>query len=102
MNREQALRALEKANIVRITRAALKSDIAQGKVDVRDILSGEKEHATLTIQQLLLAAPHFGPRRVEKVCEAAGISPDLTLDKLSDLSRGRLIGAYSASLLRRS
>ena len=65
---DQRLRALRQANEIRSRRAALKKDLASGRVRIEDVLAQPPAYAkTAKVQDLLLAVPKVGPARVARL-----------------------------------
>ena len=62
---DQRLRALRQANEIRRRRAALKKELASGRVRIADVLAQPPAYArTAKVQDLLLALPKVGPARL--------------------------------------
>ena len=90
----QRLKALRRANEIRIGRAQLKKNLASGSVRITDILATPPECAkTQKVHDLLLALPKYGPARVARLL-AYG-RPSKTVAGLSDRQRKELIGRLS-------
>jgi hypothetical protein len=94
---EQRLRALAKANEVRLARAQLKRELAAGKIELAQVLSDPPACArTARVRELLLAVPKIGPARVERVLARCRIASAKTVAGLSERQRAELV-----ELLRR-
>lgn len=93
---EQWKEALDKGNRIRIDRANLKRDIAQGKLDVADVFQGKRKDVAdaMPVSLLLEAAPRFGPHRAATVLKHAQVSGSVALGRLSEHSREQLVKAY--------
>lgn len=95
---EQRKDALAKAAIVRTLRANLKSDIADGKVKVTDLLEGEfgsyAENAEAVnktrVSQLLLAMKGVGSTKAASLMEQCGVAENRRLAGLGKDQRRRL------------
>lgn len=89
--RVQREAARARANYIRMSRAALKRRVRDGEVSVAEILEDPPEYARgMKISALLLALPHVGHHRVRKLLRGI-CGEDLTLDRLSEYTRGRVI-----------
>lgn len=92
----QRLKALRRANEIRIGRAQLKKNLASGSVRITDILATPPECAkTQKVHDLLLALPKYGPARVARLLAYCRINPSKTVAGLSDRQRKELIGRLS-------
>jgi hypothetical protein len=70
----QRLRALERANEIRLARAELKRRIALGQVSVADvILSSPKEAESWPMSELLISQRRWGNERCRKFLKRNGI-----------------------------
>jgi hypothetical protein len=64
----QRLRALRQANEIRSRQAALKKELASGRVRMDDVLAQPPDYArTAKVQDLLLALPQIGPARAARL-----------------------------------
>ena len=94
-SREQRLKALAKANDVRIARARLKQDLSGGRARIDQILAQPPECAqTAKVSELLLALPKFGPARVARLLSHCRISAAKTVAGLSERQRTELIAHF--------
>jgi hypothetical protein len=97
MTLDQRLRALRQANEIRSSRAALKKQLASGRVRIEDVLAQPPDWArTAKVNALLLALPKIGPARAARLLCRCRIAPSKTVGGLSQRQRGELI-----ELLRR-
>src|SRR6266542_6146815 len=65
---EQRLRALARANEVRLARAQLKREVAAGRIALARVLAGPPSCAqTAKVRELLLVVPRIGPARADRV-----------------------------------
>jgi hypothetical protein len=87
----QHLRALERANRVRLARANLKRRIADGELAVADvILSRPWEAETMEVCHLLLSQRRWGMQRARKVLAAIPISENKEVGKMTERQRHAL------------
>jgi len=92
---EQRLRALRRANEVRIGRAQLKKELAAGTVRIEEILAQPPEVAkTAKVSELLLALPRVGRSRVARALAHCRISESKTASRLSERQRAELISLF--------
>jgi hypothetical protein len=88
----QHLRALERANCVRIARAELKRRVTRGELDVRQvILRCPSEACTMSVDHLLMSQPRWGANRSRKVLAALCLSDRKTIGSLTERQRGALV-----------
>ena len=89
---EQRLRALRQANEIRSRRAALKKELASGRVRIEDVLAQPPAYATTAkVQDLLLAVPKVGPARAARFLSRCRIAPAKTVGGMTERQRGELI-----------
>lgn len=92
----QHLRALERANAVRLARAELKRRIASGDTTAAEvILDVPWEVDSMTIGDLLTSQRRWGATRCRRLLQAVPISESKTIGALTDRQRHAL-----AALLR--
>ena len=93
---DQRLRALRQANEIRSRRAALKKELASGRVRIEDVLAAQPpDYAkTAKVQDLLLALPKVGPARVARFLSRARIAPSKTVGGMTERQRGQLIELF--------
>jgi hypothetical protein len=92
---DQRLRALRQANEIRSSRAALKKELASGRVRIEDVLAEPPDWArTAKVRDLLLALPKIGPGRAARVLSQCRIAPSKTVGGLTERQRGELIGLF--------
>jgi hypothetical protein len=71
----QRLRALERANEVRLARAELKRRIAGGDVSAADIiLNTPREASSWSVRELLMSQRRWGSKRCRRFLEVNGIN----------------------------
>lgn len=81
---EQRALALKKANRVRVANAALKRDVASGRVDWRDVLRNPPDHAeSMRVAALLATVAGVGPMRADAAMRHAGVIPTKRLGSLT-------------------
>lgn len=88
----QHLEALERANEIRLRRAALKREIKKEPWRFGEILEEEETPPWLRSERLgdlLFALPRFGPKRVPRTLDAIGVKGVRTMGNLT--SRERLV-----------
>jgi S13-like H2TH domain len=87
--------ALNRANMVRSQRAALKAELKRGAVGVRDVLAAPPEFLlTAKVLDVLMAAPKCGRVKSAKIIEQCRISPSKTVGGLSDRQRTELLAYF--------
>ena len=92
---DQRLRALRQANVIRSRRAALKKDLASGRVRIEDVLARPPAYAkTAKAHDLLLAVPKVGPARVARLLSRCRIAPSKTVGGMTERQRGELIELF--------
>lgn len=87
----QSMRALAKANRVRLARADVKRRVAAGEVSVADVLAEQPFGVDrMAVAELLIAQPRWGVTRTRRLLRRAAISETRTIEALTDRQR-RLI-----------
>jgi hypothetical protein len=87
----QHLRALERANRVRLARANLKRRVADGELAVADVvLSRPWEAESMEVCDLLLSQRRWGWTRARKVLAAIPIPENKTIGSMTDRQRRAL------------
>gem|GEM_PF-738982 len=100
---QQHLRALARANEVRIARARLKRMIAAGTLTVSEVLEDTPPEAySMELGDLLLSQRRWGQMRVRRLLSQLGISERKQLGSLTDRQRGLLIGTLRGKQKSRS
>src|SRR5712692_10130720 len=85
---DQRLQALRQANEIRASRAALKRELASGRVRIEDLLAQPPDFArTAKVNALLLALPKIGPVRAARLLRQCRIAPSKTVGGLSERQR---------------
>jgi hypothetical protein len=97
----QHLRALERANAVRLARAELKRRVAAGDLSVAEVvLDCPWEAESMTISDLLCSQRRWGQTRCRRFLQAIPLTESKTLGSLTDRQRravAELIGAQPAT-----
>lgn len=84
----QHLRALERANAVRLARAALKRRIAAGEVGAAEvILESPWEAESMTVADLLASQRRWGRTRCRRFLQSIPMSESKTVGSLTDRQR---------------
>ncbi len=90
-DRPQCMRALERANQVRLARAALKHRVAFGETAVTEvILSCPWEASSMALGELLMSQRHWGLIRSRKVLAQFPMSEKKTVGSLTERQRRAL------------
>lgn len=93
----QHLRALARANQVRLARAALKRRIASGEIAVADVVLGSHwEAESMTVADLLTSQRRWGNTRCRKVLQSLGMSENKTIGSMTDRQRRALVHLLDA------
>jgi S13-like H2TH domain len=89
---EQRLRALAKANEVRVVRARLKRWVAAGRIELARVVDEPPSCVqTAKVRELLLVVPGIGPARADRVLARCRIAHAKTVAGLSDRQRAELV-----------
>jgi hypothetical protein len=97
VNGKQRLLALERANRVRVARAELKRRLRNGEVAAGDaILRDSRDTDTMTVADLLLSQPGWGPMRCSRMLRSVALPERKTLGSLTERQR-RMLAAVLAS-----
>jgi hypothetical protein len=92
----QHIRALQRANQVRLARAELKRGVSHGRISVAEVvLDPPWEAQSMTIADLLMSQRRWGVTRCRKVLQAIPMSENKTVGSMTERQRLLL-----ASLLR--
>lgn len=98
----QHMRALERANEVRVARAELKRGVAFGKIDAAEvILYCPWEARSMAVAELLLCQRSWGASRCRKILALLPISERKTVGSMTDRQRHALavlVGAQHSTL----
>jgi hypothetical protein len=94
---QQHLRALERANRVRLARAELKRQIASNEISAsRVILECPWEAASMSISDLLMCQRRWGRARCRRLLMSLGVPENKQIATLTDRQRGALSAMLSA------
>jgi len=89
---EQRVRALAKANEVRVARTQLKRGVAAGRVELAWVVADPPTCVqTAKVRELLLVVPRIGPARADRALARCRIAHAKTVGGLSDRQRAELI-----------
>ena len=87
----QHMRALEQANRVRLARAELKRQVAEGEVTVADVVKDcPWEAESMAIAELLMSQHRWGRQRCRRVLASLAISETKTVGSMTDRQRDAL------------
>lgn len=87
----QNMQALAKANRVRLARAKLRHDIAEGDLHVAGVLADIPDEAqTLEVSELLMCQHRWGRTRARRACETVGVRENKPLGEMTDRQRAEL------------
>ena len=88
----QHLRALARANEVRLARAALKRSVGARETSVTEVIEEVPwEAETMTLSELLTAQPRWGRTRTRKLLGSLGLSENKRLGTLTERQRSLLV-----------
>jgi hypothetical protein len=92
------MRALERANEVRLARARLKRRVAFGEIDVAEvILCYTCETDTMAVADLLMSQRRWGQTRCRKFLAQLPMSEGKTVGSMTDRQRGALAAMLSSA-----
>ena len=95
----QHMRALARANEVRLARAALKRAVASGRLTVDEIvLDSPWEAESMTLAELLESQKRWGKTRTRKFLSGLGLNENKSLASCTDRQRRLLAAALEAKL----
>jgi hypothetical protein len=87
----QHLRALERANAVRLARADLKRRVADGELTAAEVILGAPWEAdSMTVSDLLTSQRRWGHTRCRKFLQAIPMSENKTIGSMTDRQRRAL------------
>jgi hypothetical protein len=97
----QHMRALARANEVRLARAELKRRIAHGQLAVADVvLNSPWEAESMTISDLLMSQRRWGITRCRKLLLGIPMSENKTVGSMTDRQRHALAALLAATPVR--
>jgi len=89
---EQRMDALERANRIRVTRAAWKRDVKAGRASVRDLVEDPPEWAdTMKVHDALMVMPKLGRVKVGRMLSRNSVSPSKTIGGLTGRQRALVV-----------
>jgi hypothetical protein len=92
----QHLRALQRANAVRLARADLKRRVAEGEIGAAEvILSSPWEAESMTVSDLLTSQKRWGNTRCRKFLQCVLIPENKTIGSMTDRQRRALAALLS-------
>jgi hypothetical protein len=92
------MRALERANEVRLARADLKRKVAMQDIPAAQvILHCPSEAHSMAVADLLMSQPHWGQTRSRKVLAKIPMSEKKTVGSMTDRQRGALAAELSSA-----
>ena len=93
---EQHLRALERANMVRLARAELKRQVAGEEISASQvILDCPWEAASMSISDLLMCQRRWGRARCRRLLISLGVPENKPIGTLTDRQRDALAGVLA-------
>jgi hypothetical protein len=97
----QHMRALEQANRVRLARAELKRQVADGETSVAEVVSScPWEAESMTISELLTSQHRWGRQRCRRFLAAIPMSETKTVGTMTERQRVELRSRLEAGSLR--
>jgi hypothetical protein len=86
------MRALQRANAIRSSRAQLKRDLKAGKVKIEKLLLDPPDYVqSAKAFDMILAVPKYGRVKANKILNVCRISPSKTIGGLSERQRAELV-----------
>ena len=96
--RPQYVRALERANLVRLARAQLKRRVAFGEIDVADVIVDcPWEAQSMAVADLLMSQRRWGQTRCHKLLAKLPMSEQKTVGSMTDRQRHALAAMLSSA-----
>jgi hypothetical protein len=96
--RPQYVRALERANLVRLARAQLKRRVAFGEVDVAEVIVDcPWEAQSMAVADLLMSQRRWGETRCHKLLAQLPMSEQKTVGSMTDRQRHALAAILSSA-----
>lgn len=84
----QHMEALQKAHRIRLARAEMRHDVAEGRTTVAEVVADVPPHAeTMMLCDLLALQHRWGKARVRRFCVRVSISEARTLGALTERQR---------------
>ena len=95
----QHLRALERANRVRLARAALKRRVAAGEVSAAEvIINSPWEAESMSVSELLMSQRRWGRTRCRRILLSLGLPENKPVGNMTERQRTALAAMLSAKL----
>jgi hypothetical protein len=95
----QHLKALERANRVRLARAALKRQVAAGELSAAEvIMAGPWEAESMSISELLMSQRRWGRTRCRRVLLSLGLPENKQIGTMTERQRTALAAMLSAKV----
>jgi hypothetical protein len=92
----QYLRALNRANEVRLARAELKRQVADGRISAAEvILHCSPEIQRMTVADLLLSQHRWGPTRCRRLLIEIPLSENKTVGSMTERQRHALVAVLT-------
>lgn len=96
----QHMRALEQANRVRLARAELKRQVAEGAMTVADIVSAcPWEAESMTIADLLMSQHRWGRTRCRRFLASIPMGETKTIGSMTDRQRANLTARLNGEVV---
>ena len=89
MSVEQRMRALEQANVVRLTRARSKKELKRGEITLLQAL-GRPELQSMLLYDLLCCQKAWGQLKATALMRRMAVGPGKTVESLTDRQKGEL------------
>jgi hypothetical protein len=94
----QHLRALARANEVRLARADLKRQVAEGQISAADVILDTPWQAeTMTVADLLMSQRRWGRTRCRKFLQCIPMSENKTIGSMTERQRRALAAMLPAA-----
>jgi hypothetical protein len=95
----QHLRALERANRVRLARAALKRRVAAGELSAAEvILESPWEAESMSVSELLMSQRRWGRTRCRRILLSLGLPENKQIGTMTERQRTALAAMLSAKM----
>ena len=96
---QQHLKALERANRVRLARAALKRKVAAGESSAAEVIMASPwEAESMSISELLMSQRRWGRTRCRRVLLSLGLPENKQIGTMTERQRAALAAMLSAKL----
>ena len=95
----QHLKALERANRVRLARAALKRQVAAGERSAAEVVMASPWEAdSMSVSELLMSQRRWGRTRCRRVLMSLGLPENKQIGTMTQRQRAALAGVLSAKM----